>query len=65
MPLPDHQMVEYVRTQQLACFYDLVRDGDVFRGGGGVARGVVVGDDDGGVLLQSSDHAFCSGVWQA
>jgi len=39
-------VVEDVHIQQFARFDDLARDGDVFGGGGGVARGVVVGDND-------------------
>ena len=44
--LTNHDMVEYVNIQQLAGFDNLPGDVDIFRGGGGVARWVVVSYDD-------------------
>ena len=69
-PLPDHQMVEHIYAEELAGVHDLTGDGDIFRGGRGVARGVVVGDDDrGGVLferfLEDLAHAHGRGVDRA
>lgn len=44
-------MIEDVDVQQLAALDDFAGHDDVFRGGRGIARGVVVRDNEGGAVL--------------
>jgi len=46
--VPDHDVIQHLDAQQLARCDRLLRDAQVSRRGGGIARGMVVRNEDGG-----------------
>src|SRR6476646_7375616 len=69
-PVTDHEVVEYLDIEESSCLYQFARHRDIVARWGGIARRVIVDDDErGGVLadrfLEDLRHTDLRGVDRA